>query len=250
MENPRMIHLRTILNFATEEGQVDAIKRLIEIPGADVLHLLAGNLVKDGDAARIAAAKAFAKYRDPASVHSLAQAVAPNIDRPAVLRAIIEALRQLDLCASIPVLVAMMELNKWALSREALHGIEQIGCTEALPALVRLFQRAESEAKRPDFLQDPLSGAPTENRQKNKILAALEGPLRDQLQSLTRLSLSSGWDWALAVASRRTPFKRYSLYRCNLKHELFTVPNDKPQNCPYQSGEFLHEDVFLKHVGE
>jgi hypothetical protein len=250
MENLRIIPSRTHLNSVEEEGTLGVRAGLVRNGGVEVLLSLAGNLVKDGDADRIAAAKTISQYRDPVSVRSLAQAVAPNIDRPAVLHAIVEALQELDLCSSIPVLAGMLELNHWALAREVLQGIEHIGCTEALPELVNLVQRAECETKKPNSLTDPFSGSPTPNPQKNTILAALAGPLHDLLQSLTGLNLSSSWEWALAVAGRRTPIRRHSQYRCDLKNEVFTVPNDKPQTCPFQSGGMLHGDVFLKHVGE
>jgi hypothetical protein len=192
----------------------------------------------DTDAVRIAAAHAISHHRRPGSVKGLANAVPPNAAKPDVMKAIIEALRDLDMCGSIQVLLGIAEINKNAFGPEALKAIGTIGCSDAVVPLVSILQRAEIEEKKPDIFEGTDDAPESENKQKNKALAALTPQVRELLSGLAGKSYGeSSRDWAAALGTGKVSFRKTSVYFCMMKEATFEVPSGQPKKCPYNDGQ-------------
>ena len=247
----KMDELRKGLASTDEGGKLGAIRGLGEIATDEAIPLLAGKLAADTDAVRIAAARAIALHRRPASVKALANAIPSNQFKAEVLTAFIGALEELDMCSSIGVLLGIAEVNKNSLGEPALKAIAKIGCSECLAALVNLLQRAEVEEKKPDIFEGTDDAPESENRQQNKTLAALAPHIREILSGLAGKPYGgNAREWSQALASGRVPLKRTSVYLCLLKETTFEVSSGQAKKCPYGDGKTLHEDVFLKHLRE
>jgi hypothetical protein len=246
----KMAEFRKGLGVTNENAKLQAILGLGEITDDDAISLLAGKLSTDTDAIRIAAAHSIAHHRKPASVKALANAIGANAARPEVLKAFIGALQNLDMCSCILVLMALVEINKFALADEALKAIGKIECNESVTSLVPLLQRAEIEEKKPDIFEGTDDAPESENKQKNKPLAALSPKVRDLLASVTGKSFANAREWGAALGGGKVPLKRTSVYLCTMKETTFEVPSGQSKKCPYADGKTLHEDVFLKHLRE
>jgi hypothetical protein len=246
----KMTELRKGLGSADEPVRLKAIRELGDIAHDEAIPLLAGKLSADTDRVRIAAAHAMAQHRRPASVKSLASAIGANTARGEVLLAFIEALQDLDMCSGLPVLLALVEINKCALAEQALKGIGRIDCSESVSALLPLLQRAEIEEKKPDVFEGTDDVPESENKQKNKPLAALAPKVRDLLTLVTGKAFATSREWAAALETGKVPLRRTSVYFCTMKETTFEVPSGQPKKCPYGDGKTLHEDVFLKHLRE
>jgi hypothetical protein len=246
----RLSQLRKLMGSSVLADKLAAIHDLGELTDDEAISVLAGKLGNDVEAVRIAAAKAIANHRKPASVRALANALPANQSSPEVLKAFIAALQDLDLCSSIPVLMALAEINKNALGEDALRALGKLGCTESVGALVSFLQRAEIEEKKPDIFEGTDDAPESENKMKNKALAALAPQLRELLGTLTGKTFANSREWAAAIGSGRMPLKRTAVYFCTLKETSFEVPSGKSKKCPYDDGKTLHEDVFLKHLTE
>jgi hypothetical protein len=247
----KLNELRKALASPGEEGRLKAIAELGELAEDEAISPLSAKLITDTDAVRIAAAHAVALHRRLASVKGLANAVGPNVARPDVIKAIIEALRDLDMCGSIQVLLGIAEVNKNAYGEEALKALERIGCSDTIVALVAFLQRAELEEKKPDIFEGTDDAPESENKQKNKTLAALAPLVREVLSGLAGKSYGeSSKEWTAALGSGKVSFRKTSVYFCVMKEATFEVPSGQAKKCPYGDGKTSHDDLFLKHLRE
>jgi len=162
------------------------------------------------------------------------------------------------MCASISILAATLQA-KPSMGTEALNAIVAIGCPEATNPLLNLLKRAETEEKKPDFFDDGGmggvggfggvgggGGGRTENRTKDKVMAALAPKIRQALGKLTGLQHDNHRDWSIAIASGAGGIKVTTVYLCSDAGKTYDVPPGKSHKCPY-STKSGHEDTLLKH---
>lgn len=242
----RINELRKQLNSTSDKDKIRAINDLAGIFDEDARLLLAGRLVGDIPEIRIAAAKAIAKHRKAASAYALGNALGPNFRDEAVLKALIEALGELDMCASLPFLAAAVELNKYALAADALKAIVKIGCPEAAPYLIGYFRKAEAEEAKPDEFEDPDSGTTIENAGKDKRLAGLCPTIRETVSQVSGTAIQSAKEWRGQMPN----VKLTSVYLCEYANQTFDSPLTQPKKCPLGDGKKSHNDILLKHKRE
>ncbi|HLY75134.1 MAG TPA: hypothetical protein VKU80_13520 [Planctomycetota bacterium] len=243
----RLLILKKQVVAAAESERLEAVQELAGIEDDEAIVVLAAKLRTDTDAVRTAAAHAIAQHRKPASVQAIGMAVDVNLQKEAVLHAFIEALSELDLCKCLTPLGALVWANKYALAGEALEAIGKIGCPEAVPFLADLLRRAETEEKKPDVFESDEGS--DENRNKNKVLAALVEKIHDTLGVVAGRNLPSARDWYQWLESD-SGVKLTSLYYCPVTSMTYEVKFGQPKKCPHADGKSFHTDVFLKHQKE
>jgi len=255
----RINELRKELDAPAEKVRIGAIQELGGIPDPDARALLVEKMTTDTEAVRRAAAKAIIRHRKPLCAQALGNAVQANAGNEKLVLFLIETLAELDMCASIPILVMILQ-SRPALGEPVLKAILQIGCPEAAGPLVGLLKRAETEERKPDFFDDAGlgwiggrrgggGGGRVENRTKDKVLAALAPKIRKALAQLTGLDLESHREWSAAVSSGAATARLISVYFCEEERKTYEIYPGKPQKCPY-STKSGHEDTFLKHRRE
>jgi hypothetical protein len=179
-----------------------------------------------------------------------------------MVKSLIALLAEMDICASIPVLLNVLE-NRPASTADALAALVKIGCPESLVELVNFLKKAETEEKKPDFFENvtvangkivprrPGEPEKIENKTKNKALAAVAPKVRETLKALTGKSFDAQRDWAAALQSGSLSGRLVSVYLCESTHEKFELAPGKAKKCP-NGGDAKsdHDDVFLKHHRE
>jgi hypothetical protein len=244
----RITVLKKQLPSADEAERMAMIKELGEIDDDDAIAVLAAKLRTDSKNVRVAAAQAIARHRKPASAQALGTALDANAQNPEVLQAFIDALVELDVCKGLPVLFAVLWMNKNALAGPALDAIGKIGCPEAAVALVDLLRKAEAEEKKPDVFEDD-EGGTEENRNKNKALAAVAEKTRETMAYVAGRRFATAREWSAWLGSERSQ-KLTSVYFCEAEGTTFEVPSGKPRKCAYPQRTSVHNDILLKHVKE
>lgn len=98
----KVLALKKQLVAVGESERLEAIKELGEIDNDEAIAVLAAKLKTDSKEVRVAAARAIAHHRKPASAQALGASLDANAQNPEVLQAFIEALVELDLCKGCP----------------------------------------------------------------------------------------------------------------------------------------------------
>jgi hypothetical protein len=247
---------------STEKERIAALEELGTLQDdPEAGEILASRLKGDSADVRIAAARAVAKHRRQASLNALVEAVPAYFRDPLVAGVYVDAVADLDLCASIKVLLQFIELDNFSRADDALRALGRIGCPEATPALIALMRKAELEARKPDQIE--IADAPIipgqavlrpkrppgalrfrDNSDKNKILASLAGATIAALSRVTGAKHETALEWDAAYEAGKLSFKLVSVYRCEKTRRLFDVKGSK-KACPHAEG--LHNDTFLKH---
>jgi len=265
----RISDLRKELSSSNEGEKIAAVNELAGIDDDDARSLLAARLAADTEGVRTAAAKAIAKHRHPSSANALGNAIEANVQNESVLRAFVDALGELDMCACIPALLTLTEVGSHELADSALKAIGKIGCPEAAQGLMHLLREAEQEAKEPDRAPVPRTGSQggrpgqnprmppgrggtryRQNPGKDQQLARLAGPVRQTLQQITGQSFTSADEWEGWLRAGGAGFKLASIYLCEATRRTFEIPSGKPKKCPLAEDKRGHQDTFLKHRRE
>jgi hypothetical protein len=225
-------------------------------------NLIASKLSGGSIGVRLAAAKALSKHRHQNSANALGQALGANRNEKAVLRGIIEALGDLDMCACIQPLCGMLDPDYPDLAQDALKALAKIGCPEAVPALVKLLKDAEKEAKEPDKLP-PAAGGPQmrppgappgvnvrpgggSNPGKDKKLAGLVKPIADCLAKITGSTYNTAKDYETWFNNLGGISKLVQVFLCQETGQTFDVYPGKSKKCTLTEKKG-HADDFVKH---
>jgi hypothetical protein len=254
----RINELRKELSSGSEAARIEAIRELGEIRDGDARSLLVEKTTTDTEAVRRSAAKAIILHRKPICAQALGNAIQANGGNEGLVKFLIGTLGELDMCASIPILMAILQ-GKPSLGDDVLKALVAIGCPEAVPPLVAFLKRAETEARKPDYFEDSLyggvggagraGGTRTENRTKDKVLAELAPKVRETLAQLTGLQHDTYRDWNAAVLSGAAAPRVITQYRCEETDKTYDILPGKSPKCPH-STKSGHEDVLLKHRRE
>ena len=251
----RIKELKKQLGSPDEAARVAAVKKLAEAPDREALTLLVAKLGSaDNDVVRGEAARALGKFRSPASCQALGVMVQASLKNEKLLRPLVDALCELDMCASVPHLLAALEAFP-PVGEAALAGLAKIGCGECAPGLIKYLFKAEVEEKKPDTvtkLPDPMTGAvggTMENKNKDHTLAGLAKKTRELLALLSGKTYPDQKAWAASLGRGEFSAKRNSLYICEAEKQTFELPSGKSKTCGLAS-KATHEDVFLKHKKE
>lgn len=250
------------LEGTDEAAKTAALEELAGINDDQARYLIGSKLTTDTENVRRAAIKAIARQKRSSSAASLGRAVQANLANEGLLRACIDALAELDMCAGIQVLVMIIQLKN-KLGGEALAAIEKIGCPDAIPPLLGILQRAEAEEKKPDRFEGADIGGgggvgglggtgvgDEENKNKNKDLAALASKIRDTLSKLAGRGFPNHREWMNALSSGQVRVKKVSVFLCTKSGQTYDVPSDKTGKCPNPDPKSMHEEIFLKHKKE
>lgn len=259
----KLNELRKQLDSSDDSSKISALDSLAGIKHDDARNLIASKLTGGSVGVRMAAAKALSKHRHQNSATALGQALGANRNEKAVLRAIIEALGDLDMCAGIQPLTGMLDPDYPDLAQDALKALAKIGCPESVPALVKLLKDAEKEAKEPDRLP-PVAGGPTmrppgappgvgvrpagtgNNPGKDKKLAGLVKPVTDCLAKITGSTYSTAKDYEAWFNSLGGVSKLIQVFLCKETGQTFDVHPGKSKKCTLTEKKG-HSDEFLKH---
>ncbi len=251
----RINELRKDLSSGGEAARIRALQELGGIRESDARSLLIEKMTSDTEAVRRAAAKAILLHRKPVCAKALGNAIQASGGNEDLVKFLIGALGELDMCASIPILTAILP-GKSSLAEDVFKALVAIGCPEAAPALVAFLKRAETEARKPDFFEDFGGGAfggggggRTENRNKDKALAALVPKILGTLSKITGAQHDSCREWSAALASGTAMPKLISQYFCEEADKTYDIFPGKTPKCPH-STKSGHEDVLLKHRRE
>jgi len=252
----RIKELKKQLGSPDEKARVDAVKQLAEIPDKEAFAALVARLGSpDSDPVRIEAARAIGKRRKTASVQALGAAIQANPKNGNLLRALVDALGELDMCAAVPPLLTALEASS-ALGDAALAALGKIGCAECVPGLLKFLVRAEVEEKKPDqvtSLPDPNTGkvgGTMENKNKDHALAGQAKKTRELLAGLTGKNYPGQREWAAAAAKGEFSARRASVYLCEAEQKTFEIPSGKQKSGCGFDAKAAHDDVFLKHRRE
>jgi hypothetical protein len=251
----RINELRKELSSGGEAARIQALQELGGIRESDARSLIIDKMTTDTEAVRRAAAKAIILHRKPICAKALGNAIQANGGNDKLVRFLIETLGELDMCASIPILTAILQ-GKATFAEDVFKALVAIGCPEAAPALAGFLKRAEAEARKPDYFEDygggaygGGTGARTENRNKDKALAALVPEILETLQKITGVRHDSCREWNAALMSGIGMPKLISLYFCEETDKTYEIFPGKTAKCPH-STKSGHEDVLLKHRRE
>lgn len=250
----RINELRKVLSSGGEAARIQALQELGGIRESDARSLIIDKMTTDTEAVRRAAAKAIILHRMPICAKALGNAIQANGANEGLVRFLIETLGELDMCASIPILTAILQ-GKATYAEDVFKALVAIGCPEAAPALAGLLKRAEQEARKPDYFEDYGGGAyggtggRMENRNKDKALAALVPKILETLQKVTGVQHDSYREWSAALVSGAGMPRLISQYYCEEAGKTFDVPPGKSPKCPH-STKSGHEDFLLKHRRE
>jgi hypothetical protein len=258
----RINDLKKLAASPDESARLKAVAELGTLFDEDARAVLAAKTTSDTENVRIAAAKALIKHRKPVCAQALGNAIQTNAKSDQLVKAFIADLAELDMCASVPVLLTVLE-SRLASGNDAMEALVKIGCPEAVTPLVNFLKKAETEEKKPDFFDNvqyagqgqrpprPQGPDKIENKTKNKPLAALAPKVRETLQALAGKSYDAHRDWAAALQSGSLTPRLGSIYLCGETQEKFEMPAGKSKKCP-NGGDAKsdHDDTFLKHKRE
>lgn len=259
----RINDLRKQLESSDENTRLKAIQELGTIVHEDARSLLVSKTVSDSDKIRLAAGKALIAHKKPICAQALGNAVQANARNEKMVKSFIGLLAELDMCASVPVLLNVLRTHP-ASGPDALEALAKIGCPEAVTELVTFLKLVETEEKKPDYFdnvdvrngngqQPRRPGTPEkiENKTKDKKLAAMAPKVRETLKALSGKSFDSQRDWASALQSGSLSARLVSVYLCESTHAPFEIAPGKSKKCP-NGGDSKsdHEDTFLKHHRE
>lgn len=255
----RVNDLRKQAGASDEDARLRAIQELGTIFSEDARAVLVAKTTSDSETVRLAAGKALILHKKPLCAQALGNAVQANAKSATLVKGFIGLLAELDMCASIPVLLNVLE-SRPASGNDALEALVKIGCPESATALVNFLKKAETEEKKPDFFDNiPVNGQPRrpgtpdkiENKTKDKALAAVAPKVREALKALTGKSFDAQRDWAAALQSGSLTPRLASIYLCESTREKFEMPAGKSKKCP-NGGDAKsdHDDAFLKHRRE
>jgi len=255
----RVNDLRKQAGAADEEARLRAIQELGTIFSEDARSVLVAKTTSDSEPVRLAAGKALILHKKPLCAQALGNAVQANAKSEKLVKGFIGLLAELDMCASIPVLLHVLE-SRPASGNDALEALVKIGCPESVTALVNFLKKAETEEKKPDTFDNvPVNGQPRrpgtpdkiENKTKDKAVAALAPKVREALKALTGKSFDAQRDWAAALQAGSLMPRLASVYLCETTREKFEMAAGKPRKCP-NGGDAKsdHDDPFLKHRRE
>ncbi|HLF94567.1 MAG TPA: hypothetical protein VJB14_13975 [Planctomycetota bacterium] len=255
----RVNDLRKQAGASDEGARLRAIQELGTIFSEDARSVLVAKTTSDSEAVRLAAGKALILHKKPLCAQALGNAVQANAKSDKLVKGFIGLLAELDMCASIAVLLHVVE-SRPASGNDALEALVKIGCPESATALVNYLKKAETEEKKPDFFDNiPVNGQPRrpgtpdkiENKTKDKAVAALAPKVREALKALTGRSFDTQREWAAALQSGSLTPRLASIYLCESTREKFDMAAGKSKKCP-NGGDAKsdHEDAFLKHRRE
>jgi tetratricopeptide (TPR) repeat protein len=224
------------LDSKEEKIRIQAIRRLGDVRDPRARGLLAKRIDSDTLEGRKAAVRAIIRQRHPSVAATLGTALRANRDGllvPDLLR----ALGDLDVCASIPVLLASLETDTVNRHTLVLEQIEKIGCPEAGKGLAAWIKRFESESRKDK--PDPA-----------KVAAA--GALVSTFQrTLQRLAGSKtpppGKTWTQFVEEGGLFRKLGTVHHCESTNRTFEILDGRSVVCPHVPDKSPHEDSFLKH---
>jgi len=258
----RINDLRTQIDSSDENTRLKAIQELGTIVHEDARSLIISKTVSDSDKVRLAAGKALIAHKKPICAQALGNAVQANARNEKMVKSFIGLLAELDMCASVPVLLNVLRTHPSS-GPDALEALAKIGCPEAVTELVNFLKQAETEEKKPDYFdnvdvrsngqQPRRPGTPEkiENKTKDKKLAAMAPKVRETLKALSGKSFDSQRDWASALQSGSLSARLVSVYLCESTHAPFEIAPGKSKKCP-NGGDSKsdHDDTFLKHHRE
>lgn len=259
LRQARINDLKKGVNAGNDDNRIKVIQELGTIPDEDARAILVAKTTSDSEAVRVAAAKALILHRKPVCAQALGNAIQVNGRNDKLVKTFVGLLADLDMCASVPVLLTVLE-SRPASGADALDALVKIGCPECVTALVNFCKKTEIEEKKPDFFENTgLNGQPRrpgqpekiENKTKNKPLAALAPKVRESLKTLTGKSFEEYRDWAGALQTGSLSPRLVSIYLCDSTREKFEMPPGKSKKCP-NGGDAKsdHDDTFLKHRKE
>ena len=259
----RINDLRKQIDDSDENARLKAIQELGTIVHEDARSLLVSKTVSDSDKIRLAAGKALIAHKRPVCAQALGNAIQANARNEKMVKAFIGLLAELDMCASVPVLLNVLA-SRPASGPDALEALVKIGCPEAVAELVNFLKKAETEEKKPDYFDNvpvgngngqqprrPTGPDKIENKTKDKKLAALAPKVRETLKALSGKSFDSQREWAAALQSGSLSARLVSVYLCESTRAPFEMPPGKSKKCP-NGGDSKsdHDDTFLKHRRE
>jgi hypothetical protein len=257
----RVNDLRKQAEAADEDVRLRALLELGTIFSEDARAVLVAKTTSDSEKVRLAAGKALILHKKTICAQALGNAVQANAKSDKLVKGFIGLLAELDMCASIPVLVHVLE-SRPASGNDALEALVKIGCPESVTALVNYLKKAETEEKKPDFFDNVAvgNGQPPrrpgtpdkiENKTKDKALAAVAPKVREALKALTGKSFDAQRDWAAALQAGSLMPRLASIYLCESTREKFEMVAGKSKKCP-NGGDAKsdHDDPFLKHRRE
>ncbi len=258
----RINDLRKQIESSDENARLKAIQDLGTIVHEDARSLLLSKTVSDSDKVRLAAGRALIAHKKPVCAQALGNAVQANARNEKMVKSFIGLLAELDMCASVPVLLNVLRTHPSA-GPDALDALAKIGCPEAVTELVNYLKLAETEEKKPDYFdnvdvrnngqQPRRPGTPDkiENKTKDKKLAAIAPKVREALKALSGKSFDSQREWASALQSGSLTPRLVSVYLCESIHATFEMAPGKSRKCP-NGGDAKsdHDDTFLKHRRE
>jgi tetratricopeptide (TPR) repeat protein len=236
----RVSALRDTLSSKDEKVRIRAIYELGEIRDRTARSVLADKLVSDTVEVRRAAATALSKQKHPAAAAALGNALVANRNNADLLGYLIGALEELDMDDSIKPLLSVLEFNEYDSLEAVLGSIEKIGCTHAIPEVVKWLKRAENEEKKP-----------TLNKSKDMKLTNWAPRLRAFLAKMAGGTPRPGESWDTFIDRGGISRKMVSIYYCEAAGKTFEVQAGKGRpDCPYTEPNDRHEDTLLKHRPE
>jgi hypothetical protein len=244
----RIEQFKKDLESKEEAARLGAIRTAADLRDRGVRSLLARKLETDSDAVRVAAAQALGLQRHPEAAAALGRGLLVNQKKETVARAIVVALGDLGMCASLAHLEAAVPLNGGVFATEAMSQITRIGCPEAAAGLVKLRKDAEAD------YQKHLSGqartgavtAPTSPNPKYP-LAHVYSPIVTALYRITGTSATQE-EWEKKIKKGEHLQGLASTWICEETERTFelTVPGP-PRTCPHAPGSKAHPHTLLKH---
>lgn len=252
------------LSSGKAKTRLEGIEELGSLRHADARSLLIKKLSTDTDEIRLAAARALVRHHQVVCAKALANAILHNKRQANVVKGLLEALGDLDMCVGIPILVKLMH-SDIPLAQDCLKQLEKINCPEALDGILLLLYNAEKEARKPDTFSDlgitdrnkkdrldPTRNKPRtfENKNKDKELAALVEPAKAALQTLTGKRFKNHQGWSEFISGGGRPHVRTRVYFCYHAGKTFKMPGNRPPKCPFKDTPTRHEDIFQKHCRE
>ena len=236
-----------------ESVRLEAVRGLAAHRDRSVRVLLSRRLVSDSsDQVRIEAARSLARQKHPDAATALARGLVANQRRDAVSKEIIRSLGALDMCASIPHLLSIMEIRRPEVASEAMDQIIRINCPEAAPGLWKLQPRALADYQNAYAESTRLGGGRTPVTQPNPKypLAHVYSKLRSTVYLLVgtanRTRSTASWD---SMFKRREHLKNLAwIYYCESAKKTFEMTTSaKPRTCRLVGGSRPHQHTFLKH---
>jgi HEAT repeat protein len=161
-----------------EAARLAAVQGVRDVRDKGVRTLLSRKLDSDSEAVRLAAIQAMPAQKHAEAALALGRALLANQKNETVTKAILTALGDLGMCASLPALESAIALSGGVYGAEALAQIQRIGCPEAAAGLLKLRRPAQEDYQKAISAQ-PATGArvaPTTPNPKHP-LAHLYSPI-------------------------------------------------------------------------